>query len=167
MLTAVLVMCALAAAIGLLLAMVSRRVPDRAQTAVEQINALLPQIQCARCGYPGCLPYAAAILSGEAHINQCPPGGEALIGAIARLLDRQPPAPDPMFGRHDPLAVAVIDEEYCIGCAICLQKCPVDAILGARFFTHTVISDECTGCELCVTSCPVDCIAMNTASAQG
>jgi Na+-translocating ferredoxin:NAD+ oxidoreductase subunit B len=57
-------------------------------------------------------------------------------------------------------AVAVIDEHRCIGCALCLQACPVDAIVGAAKLMHTVISSSCIGCELCLAPCPVDCIAM-------
>ncbi len=163
--TAVIVMAVMAAAIALLLGMAARRLPGNEQAAVDRINDLLPQIQCGRCDYPGCRPYAAAILAGQADINQCPPGGETTIRAIADLLDRPALSPDLSCGHHDPLATAVIDEEHCIGCARCLQECPVDAILGAQFFTHTVISDECTGCELCIASCPVDCIAMSAVSA--
>ena len=157
---AVVVMSVLAATIALLLVIASRRLPGDKQAAIEQLNALLPQIQCGRCDYPGCRPYAAAILDGEAQINQCPPGGEATIHAIASLLELPRLAPDISFGCHDPLAVARVNEKDCIGCARCLLECPVDAILGARFFTHTVITDECTGCELCIASCPVDCITM-------
>lgn len=158
---AILVISGLAATIALLLIIASRRLPADEQTMIEQLNALLPQIQCARCDYPGCRPYAAAILAGEARINQCPPGGEATIRAIANLLELPQLAPDHSFGLHDTLATAVINEKDCIGCARCLQECPVDAILGAQFFTHTVITDECTGCELCIPSCPVDCIRMS------
>lgn len=161
---AVLVLSGLAATIALLLIVASRRLPGDDQAVVEQLNALLPQIQCGRCDYPGCRPYAAAILAGEAQINQCPPGGEAAIRAIANLLERPQLAPDQSFGIHDTLATAVIDEKDCIGCARCLLECPVDAILGAQFFTHTVITDECTGCELCIPSCPVDCIRMSMRS---
>ena len=125
---------------------------------VEQINDLLPQTQCGQCGYPGCRPYAQAIVSGEAEINQCPPGGEAGIRALADLLAREPLSLDPEYGTTKPPAVARIDEQTCIGCTLCIQACPVDAILGASNQMHTVIEAECTGCELCLPPCPVDCI---------
>src|ERR1700747_733698 len=129
-------------------------------STVEDIDALLPQTQCTRCGYQGCRPYAQAIAAGEAPINQCPPGGAATIGALARLL-RLPALPlNPANGIEGPPLVALIDEEACIGCAKCLPPCPVDAILGAPKQMHTVIMALCTGCELCVAPCPVDCIAM-------
>ena len=130
-----------------------------ARTA-ENIDALLPQTQCTRCGYTGCKPYAEAIASGEAQINQCPPGGAATIEALASLLDRARLPLNPANGIEGPPTVAVIDEERCIGCAKCLPPCPVDAIVGARKVMHTVIESLCTGCELCIAPCPVDCIVM-------
>ena len=126
----------------------------------DQIDALLPQTQCTRCGYGGCRPYAAAIIAGEADINQCPPGGAATIAAIAHLLARPELPLNPANGSETAPLVALIDEEACIGCARCLPPCPVDAILGAPKQMHTVIFALCTGCELCVAPCPVDCIAM-------
>ncbi len=126
----------------------------------EDIDALLPQTQCTRCGYPGCRPYAEAIARGEAAINQCPPGGATTIAALAKLLSREPLPLDPANGREEPPRVALIDENACIGCAKCLPPCPVDAIVGARKHMHTVVMELCTGCELCVAPCPVDCIAM-------
>jgi Na+-translocating ferredoxin:NAD+ oxidoreductase subunit B len=133
----------------------------------EAIDALLPQTQCTRCGYSGCRPYAEAIARGEAEINQCPPGGASTIQALARLLGRQPMPLDPAYGVELPHRVAQIDESRCIGCAKCLPPCPVDAILGAQHYMHTVIVELCTGCELCVAPCPVDCIAMVPASTLG
>lgn len=124
------------------------------------IDALLPQTQCTRCGYPGCLPYAQALATGSAQINQCPPGGAALISELAALLEREPVALDPQFGVEEPPRLAWIDPEECIGCARCLPPCPVDAILGAQRQMHTVIVSHCTGCELCLPACPVDCIHM-------
>jgi electron transport complex protein RnfB len=124
------------------------------------IDALLPQTQCTRCGYAGCLPYAQALAVGGAQINQCPPGGAALIGELAALLECEPVALDPHFGVEAPLRLAWIDPEQCIGCARCLPPCPVDAILGAQRQMHTVIASWCTGCELCLPACPVDCIHM-------
>jgi electron transport complex protein RnfB len=125
-----------------------------------QIDALLPQTQCTRCGYQGCLPYAQAIASGEAQINQCPPGGTETIVALAALLGREPLPLDREFGTEAAPTVAFIDEEKCIGCTKCLPPCPVDAIVGAPRVMHTVIAELCTGCELCVAPCPVDCISM-------
>jgi Na+-translocating ferredoxin:NAD+ oxidoreductase subunit B len=130
---------------------------------LERIDALLPQTQCTRCGYAGCGPYAAAIAAGEANINQCPPGGAATIEALARLLDRPAPPLNPTYGVEAPPRLAWIDESRCIGCARCLAPCPVDAIIGAQKYMHTVLADRCTGCELCLPPCPVDCIEMRPA----
>lgn len=127
---------------------------------IEQINALLPQTQCTRCGYQGCKPYAEAIANDEADINQCSPLGVQGIQALADLLNKPFKPLNPEFGEYQPPKVAVIIEEDCIGCAKCLPACPVDAILGASKVMHTVIQSECTGCELCVAPCPVDCIVM-------
>jgi electron transport complex protein RnfB len=128
--------------------------------AVADIDALLPQTQCTRCGYAGCRPYAEAIASGGAQINQCPPGGSATIAALADLLHRAPVSLNPANGVEGPALVAQIDESVCIGCAKCLPPCPVDAIIGARKQMHTVVAELCTGCELCIAPCPVDCITM-------
>jgi H+/Na+-translocating ferredoxin:NAD+ oxidoreductase subunit B len=126
----------------------------------ERIDALLPQTQCTRCGYDGCLPYAAAIAHEGAAINRCPPGGRPGIEALAALLGREPLALDPACGEERDAGVAWIDPVACIGCARCLPACPVDAIVGAARFLHTVYESECNGCELCIASCPVDCIHM-------
>jgi H+/Na+-translocating ferredoxin:NAD+ oxidoreductase subunit B len=126
----------------------------------NDIDALLPQTQCTRCGYAGCLPYAQALAVGSARINQCPPGGAALIGKLAALLNCEPIALDPQFGVEAPPRLAWIDPEECIGCARCLPPCPVDAIVGAQRQMHSVIAAWCTGCELCLAACPVDCIHM-------
>ena len=126
----------------------------------ERINALLPQTQCTKCGYQGCEPYAQAIASEGAAINRCPPGGEAGIVALAQLLSRPIIELDTTCGAHQPLQVAVIDEQFCIGCTLCIQACPVDAIIGASKLMHTVLPEQCTGCDLCVAPCPVDCISM-------
>jgi electron transport complex protein RnfB len=132
-----------------------------ARTALtERIDALLPQTQCEQCGYPGCRPYAEAIARGEADINQCPPGGQATIDALAEALDRPAKPLNPAHGDYRPPRVAWIDESVCIGCTKCIQACPVDAIVGARQRMHTVIAEECTGCDLCLAPCPVDCIHM-------
>jgi len=140
-----------------------RNTPESQQgleALISQIDAVLPQTQCRQCGYDGCRPYAQAIADGQADINQCPPGGEAGIQTLADLLHRPYLPLNPAHGITKAKAVAVIDEEKCIGCTLCIQACPVDAILGASKFMHTVISQECTGCELCLPPCPVDCIDM-------
>jgi electron transport complex protein RnfB len=126
----------------------------------EAIDAWLPQTQCTRCGYPRCRAYAEAIASGDAEFNQCPPGGDVTIAALARLLGTLPKPLNPAFGPRTPRQRAVIDEPACIGCRKCLDVCPVDAILGARKLMHTVLDAECNGCALCLPACPVDCIAL-------
>jgi electron transport complex protein RnfB len=126
----------------------------------RKIDALLPQTQCTQCGYAGCMPYARAIAAGEADINQCPPGGEAGIRKLAALLGRGAKPLNPANGAHKRRAVAQIDEARCIGCTLCIQACPVDAIVGAAKLMHTVIAKLCTGCDLCLPPCPVDCIDM-------
>jgi len=161
--TAVATITGIALAAGLLLGFISRRLPGNSENLVEQVNELLPQTQCAQCGYPGCRPYAAAIVDDGAAINLCPPGGDETVRRLAALLDREPL---PVAGSLSPTSannVAVIDESLCIGCSWCREACPVDAITGAHHFMHTVIASECTGCELCVARCPVDCIGMAAA----
>jgi electron transport complex protein RnfB len=130
---------------------------------VRRIDALLPQTQCTQCGYQGCRPYAEAIATGGADINQCPPGGKATIKALAELLGREIKALNPAHGVETERMVAVIEENRCIGCVLCIKACPVDAILGASKQMHTVIADECTGCKLCIAPCPVDCISLQPA----
>jgi len=127
---------------------------------IERIDALLPQTQCRLCGYPGCLPYAEAIAGGRAGINQCPPGGDDGARELAAMLNVAWQPVDPRFGALKPPARAVIDETLCIGCTLCIEACPVDAIVGAARLMHTVIARDCTGCELCIPPCPVDCISM-------
>lgn len=134
---------------------------------VEQIDALLPQTQCRRCGYDGCRPYAQALAEGSAAINRCPPGGSAGVAALARLLNRPLLTLDPDCGSEADPGVAFIDTAQCIGCARCLPACPVDAIIGAQRYLHTVIEPACNGCELCIESCPVDCIVMQPRAADG
>lgn len=131
----------------------------------SRIDAILPQTQCTRCGYPGCEPYALAIACGEAEINQCPPGGSTTIERLGRLLGRPAMPLNPANGEESGPRIAVIDAGRCIGCAKCLPACPVDAIIGAAKFLHVVITDRCTGCELCLPPCPVDCIDMRPAPA--
>ncbi len=126
----------------------------------DQIEDLLPQTQCTKCGYPACRPYAEAIAQAEADINQCPPGGAQGISRLAQLLGRTVIPLNPVHGVERSRPVAYIDEALCIGCTLCIQACPVDAILGAAKQMHTILPDLCTGCDLCVAPCPVDCISM-------
>ena len=130
----------------------------------DRIDALLPQTQCTRCGYPACRPYAEAVAAGSADINRCPPGGTTTIAALAALTGRAARPLDVSCGREGPLALAVIDEATCIGCTLCIDACPVDAIIGAQKRMHTVLASLCTGCELCVPPCPVDCIVLRPAA---
>ena len=127
---------------------------------IEKIDSILPQTQCGQCGYPGCKPYATAIANGEADINQCPPGGDDGIHKLADLLGVDYKPLNEEHGAPKPKSVAIIDEKTCIGCTLCIQACPVDAILGSAKHMHTIIEKECTGCELCLPPCPVDCIAI-------
>ncbi|MCK5718506.1 MAG: electron transport complex subunit RsxB [Thiomargarita sp.] len=156
----IIVLGGLALLFGLLLGYASVRFKVEGNPVVDQIDAILPQQQCGKCSYPGCRPYAHAIANEEADINQCPPGGEMVILALADLLDREAKPLDMELKPTNEVRLAVIDEAICIGCTLCIQACPVDAILGAAKQMHTVIAQECTGCELCVKPCPVDCIAM-------
>jgi electron transport complex protein RnfB len=139
-------------------------VPAAADTGPDAlaaaIDAVLPQTQCTRCGYPDCRGYAGAIAAGEADIDRCPPGGAEGIARLAALTGRQVRPLDPERGTEGPRRLAVIDEDWCIGCTLCIKACPVDCIVGASKQMHTVIESLCTGCELCVPPCPVDCIAM-------
>lgn len=130
------------------------------QQLIEAIDAILPQTQCGKCGFPGCKPYAIAIVEGQADINQCPPGDRAGIDRLAKLLGVQPKPLNTSHGIPRPKAVARIDEQLCIGCTFCIQSCPVDAIVGAAKQMHTVIAAACTGCELCIAPCPMDCISL-------
>ncbi|MDH5230075.1 MAG: electron transport complex subunit RsxB [Gammaproteobacteria bacterium] len=158
MLTAVIVLSVLAGIFGLLLGYAAVRFKVEGDPLVEKVDKLLPQTQCGQCGFPGCRPYATAIVNEEADINQCPPGGEATIHALADLLNRDPKPLNPENGEEQGKTVVYIDEENCIGCTLCIQACPVDAILGAAKQMHTVIESECTGCDLCIPPCPVECI---------
>nr|HET7859969.1 RnfABCDGE type electron transport complex subunit B [Caldimonas sp.] len=137
-----------------------------AQALAEAVLDALPQTQCRRCGYPDCRGYAEAIADGGAAINRCPPGGAAGIARLALVTGRAELPLDPECGREAPRSLAVIDESACIGCALCLQACPVDAIVGAAKRMHVVVAEHCTGCELCVPACPVDCIALVEASGE-
>ena len=160
MIPAILFIVALTMLIGSLLSVAAARLRTRADGAVEAVDRLLPQTQCAQCGFPGCRPYAEAVVEGSAAINLCPPGGDETVRRLARLLGK-----DVMpLAEAAVEAVAVIDEAACIGCYHCRNACPVDAIVGAPQFMHTVIAAECTGCVLCVAPCPVDCIEMRPVS---
>ncbi len=142
-------------AAGALLAWASRRWQPDADTIVDAIDNLLPQTQCAQCGYPGCRPYAQAVARGAA-VNLCPPGVDEVHSALVELLGKEHSTPPQAI----PPQTARIDESQCIGCFLCVDACPVDAILGAPRYVHTVIQDSCTGCELCIDPCPVDCIEL-------
>jgi len=159
MLLAILAIALLAAFFGLVLGYSAIRFKVEGNPLIDRIDALLPQTQCGQCGYPGCRPYAEAIANDEAPINLCIPGGTTTVIALADLLGREPAAVE---GAQDdlPKALAWIDEPECIGCTLCAQACPVDAILGAAKQMHTVIASECTGCQLCLKPCPVECIHM-------
>jgi electron transport complex protein RnfB len=133
---------------------------EEGSTLAGRIHDALPQTQCKRCGYPDCLGYARAVAIGEADINQCPPGGTEGVERLAALTGRQKKPIDPDFGAEGPRTVAFIDEDWCIGCTLCIAACPVDSIIGANKRMHTVIEAHCTGCELCLPVCPVDCILL-------
>ena len=160
MLSAILALTALAVAFGLLLGYAAVRFRVESDPIVDKVDAILPQTQCGQCGFPGCRPYAEAVAGGEADINRCPPGGETVILALADLLGVDPKPLDEEVGEEKAKTVAFIDEQTCIGCTLCIQACPVDAILGAAKQMHTIIQSECTGCDLCLPPCPVDCIEM-------
>ncbi|WP_434718390.1 electron transport complex subunit RsxB [Paraburkholderia sp. A1BS-2L] len=130
------------------------------KTLADLIEDLLPQTQCTKCGYDGCRPYAEAVAAGAASYNQCPPGGAEGVARLAKLLGKPVIPINPVNGVERPRPVAFIDEQLCIGCTLCMQACPVDAIVGAPKQMHTIVKDQCTGCDLCVAPCPVDCIAM-------
>jgi electron transport complex protein RnfB len=130
------------------------------KTLADLIEDVLPQTQCTKCGYPACRPYAEAIASGEANINQCPPGGMEGVRRLSAVTGRPVIPINPANGLERPRPVAFIDEALCIGCTLCIQACPVDAILGAAKQMHTILPSLCTGCDLCVAPCPVDCISM-------
>ncbi|MDT8377078.1 MAG: electron transport complex subunit RsxB [Mariprofundaceae bacterium] len=157
LLAAILSFSVFAILFGIVLAIASRVFKIEGNPMADNIEKLLPQTQCGQCGYPGCKPYAAAVASGEAEVNQCVPGGERTMLQIADLMGVEPKSIE-----EEPTSpmTAFIREDECIGCTLCIKACPVDAIIGAPKQYHTVITDHCTGCTLCVEPCPVDCIDM-------
>ena len=157
MISALAIMALGAVVLGAALGYASIRFKVEGDPLVEKIEAILPQTQCGQCGYPGCKPYAAAISAGEADINLCPPGGMDGVRKLADLLGREV---KPLEAEEKPKQVAIIDEATCIGCTLCIQACPVDAIVGAAKQMHTIIEPLCTGCELCIKPCPVEFIHM-------
>ena len=159
MITALFVMIGIALLLGAVLGFSAIKFKVEGNPLIDKIDAVLPQTQCGQCGYPGCKPYATAIAAGEAEINKCPPGGEEGIHKLAELLGREF-VPFGEGAAPKAKSVAFIDENTCIGCTLCIQACPVDAIVGAAKQMHTIIALECTGCELCIAPCPVDCISM-------
>jgi len=156
-LIAIAIMALGAIVLGALLGFASVKFKVEGDPLVEKIEALLPQTQCGQCSYPGCRPYAEAIAKGEAEINLCPPGGMEGVVKLADLLGREV---KPLDAEEKPKQLAIIDEQTCIGCTLCIQACPVDAIVGAAKQMHTIIAQQCTGCELCLPPCPVECIQM-------
>ncbi len=160
MLTGIAALTGLALVLAGVLVAAAEFLPADEDDAAARIEDLLPRIQCAQCGYPGCRPYAEAIATGAAEINRCPPGGGETIKALAALLGREAPPLDESLGQASMERVARIEEADCIGCNLCARACPVDAIAGIPHMMHTVIAAECTGCELCLAPCPVDCIEL-------
>jgi len=160
MLNALLVMSGIAVLLGSVLGYAAIKFRVEGNPLVDKIDAILPQTQCGQCGYPGCKPYATALAADEAEINRCPPGGEEGIRKLGELLNKEFIPFGGETNAPKPKSVALIDENICIGCTLCIQACPVDAIAGAAKQMHTIITAECTGCELCVAPCPVDCISM-------
>ena len=156
-LLAIAIMALGAVVLGAALGFASIKFKVEGDPLVEKIEAILPQTQCGQCSYPGCKPYAEAIAKGEAEINLCPPGGMEGVQRLADLLGREV---KPLDAEEKPKQVAIIDEQACIGCTLCIQACPVDAIVGAAKQMHTVVAPLCTGCELCLPPCPVECIRM-------
>jgi electron transport complex protein RnfB len=136
--------------------------PASSETLAQAINAALPQTQCTRCGFPDCRSYAQAIAQGQAEINQCPPGGQEGVDRLARITGRSALPLNPAHGQESERTVALIDEDWCIGCTLCIKACPVDSIVGVAKSMHTVIESNCTGCELCIPVCPVDCISLES-----
>ena len=159
MLIAISAITVLAGFFGVILGYSAVRLRVEGDPVADQIEGLLPQMQCGQCGYPGCRQYAEAVASGESEINQCLPGGDNTVAALADLLGRDA-RPIESDRANTGRQVAVVDEAWCVGCTLCTQACPVDAVVGAAKHMHTILVSECTGCELCVDPCPVACIRM-------
>lgn len=149
-----------AAVVGAILLALGRLLPAKDSAAVDAVLTALPRVECAQCGYAGCRPYAEAIVERNEALNKCPPGGEATVERLAKLLGRSADAVEGLAGGASMDQIAVIDAEECIGCYRCIEACPVDAIVGAPQYLHAVLDRECTGCELCLAPCPVDCISL-------
>ena len=151
------------ASLGWLLSLASKRWSPGQSRLVDAIESKLPQTQCGQCEYPGCHAYAVAVAEGEA-IDLCPPGGDSTLRELSELLNRELGAAqsDAPQGTSEAVTprVAWVREAECVGCALCIPACPVDAVVGAQGYMHSVLDDQCTGCELCVVACPVDCIDM-------
>lgn len=160
MISALLVFLGLSILFGILLGYAAIRFKVEGNPVAEQIDKVLPQTQCGQCGYPGCKPYAEAVASEEAEVNQCIPGGNEVMILISEITNRDPKEMEAEPEEKTGPIVALIDEDLCIGCVHCIKACPVDAIVGATKLMHTVIEKECTGCEKCIPVCPVDCIEM-------
>ena len=158
MFDSIIIFSVLSLVLGLVLGYTAIKFKVDGNPLVDQIDALLPQTQCGQCDFAGCRPYAEAIAKGEAQINQCPPGGQDGVDALAELLDVETLLLNEEFGENTTDHVVYVDEQVCIGCTLCIQACPVDAFVGASKVMTTVIEDECTGCDLCIPVCPVDCI---------
>jgi Na+-translocating ferredoxin:NAD+ oxidoreductase subunit B len=160
MATATVIFAGIAIVLAILLIVSSHYLSTSENEVIDRVESLLPRIQCAQCGYPGCRPYAVAIATGKADINLCPPGGDETVRRLATFLgsDFSSVIKDSTTASLN--EVALISEELCIGCNLCLRACPVDAIVGIHQSMHTVISDHCTGCRLCLPPCPVDCISL-------
>ncbi len=158
MMESVVIFSILTLVLGLVLGYAALRFKVKGNPLVDQIDAILPQTQCGQCNFPGCRPYAEALAKGEAQINQCPPGGQEGVDALAELLDLEVLELNAEHGETKPDHVVYVDEKLCIGCTLCIQACPVDAFVGSSKVMTTVIARECTGCDLCIPVCPVDCI---------